>query len=168
MDKLITGKANLDCWPQHAHTKHTLASALNYCGDRGLSNPWKRYCENRNSARTRRIDWTLTFDEWWGLWKDHYHLRGLGAGKMNLCRNGDVGGYTVDNVRIDTCEANQLEMLATHQARDLSKRLKRAAEKVYKPKMSVNKDRNHEWSERSMCFADPLEILLAKEAINAL
>jgi hypothetical protein len=149
-------------------SRKQLTAALNYCANNDLPDPWKKYTTNRASAKARRIDWTLTFDEWWLLWKDRYHLRGIGAGKMNLCRKGDVGGYTLDNVRIDTCEANQLEMLATYQARDLAKRIKRAAEKVDKPKRTVNKDSNHEWSERSMCFADPLEILLAKEAINAL
>lgn len=146
----------------------SLTSALNHCANLGLPNPWKKYTENRSGAKSRGIDWSLTFDEWWSLWLPHYHLRGIGFGKMNLCRTGDVGGYHLHNVRIDTWQANVLEMTETFDAKVRATRQRKAAEKRDKPKRTARLHKDHHWLELSMSLADPLEILLAKEAINAL
>lgn len=74
-----------------------------------LPDPLPKFYANRSGATSRGIDWKLTFDEWWGLWKPHYHLRGRGPGKMNLCREADQGCYEIGNVRIDTFAANMKE-----------------------------------------------------------
>jgi hypothetical protein len=157
-----------ECRTELVHREcKTLTAALNYCADFGLPNPWERFCQNRSSARARKIEWKLTFDQWWDLWEENFHKRGLGAGKMNLCRSGDVGAYVIGNVRVDTCEANQLEMLVNIEAKLLARRIARAAEPPRRAKhFKVNL--NTEYFEQSMSLADPLEILLAKEAINAL
>ena len=86
-----------------------LSEAREFCEMFGLPEPLKKFHANKHSANQRSIEWNLTFDEWWGLWKPHYHLRGHGNGKMNLCRDADQGAYEVGNVRIDTFSANMKE-----------------------------------------------------------
>ena len=63
------------------------------------------------AARTRKIVWAITFEEWWGVWQKSgkYAERGRGRGKYQMSRVGDVGPYSVENVRIITSDANLAE-----------------------------------------------------------
>ena len=65
------------------------------------------YLNNRANAKRRGVDFQLTFEEWWTLWKSKYHLRGRGRGKYQLCRKGDIGPYSFANCYIDTHENNR-------------------------------------------------------------
>lgn len=128
----------------------TLTSALNFAANRGLPNPWQRFCANRQQAKNRGIGWRLSFDEWWALWMPYYSERGVGKGKYCLCRYLDLGGYEVGNVRIDTTDAN-------HREYGVGLRLKKQT--LVRDKI---KDTIH-FSVISMELRDPLEILLARE-----
>jgi len=63
------------------------------------------------AARTRKIVWAITFEEWWEVWQSSgkYAERGRGHGKYQMSRVGDVGPYSVENVRIITSDANLAE-----------------------------------------------------------
>jgi hypothetical protein len=70
--------------------------------------PKGRYISHKNSAKQRGVPFLLTFEEWWGLWEPHWHLRD-GTNSLSMCRTGDEGGYELGNVRIDTNLNNILE-----------------------------------------------------------
>lgn len=63
-----------------------------------------KYKAHREQASQRGIEFKLTFDEWWGLWKPHWQP--VLAGKLCMCRTNDQGAYEIGNVRIDTWQNN--------------------------------------------------------------
>jgi hypothetical protein len=75
----------------------------------GLPDPWQRYVRNAEDAERRGITWALSFEEWWTLWKPHYHQRGPKRGQKVLCRYLDIGDYRIGNVRIDLGANNGVE-----------------------------------------------------------
>ncbi len=60
------------------------------------------------AVRTRGIDWEMTFEQWWKIWKrsGHWGERGRGKGKYVMARFGDKGPYSIDNVKIIKMEQN--------------------------------------------------------------
>lgn len=69
------------------------------------------YWDQKRLAAKRNIGWQLTFEEWLNIWQQsgHLHERGRGIGKYCMCRYGDVGPYSVNNVFIQTNEKNSSE-----------------------------------------------------------
>lgn len=76
---------------------------------RGLPDPSKAFCQHKSNARARGIAWEMTFDQWWGIWKDYYHLRGRGTNGLVMARENDVGPYAVGNVHLTTTLGNVRE-----------------------------------------------------------
>jgi hypothetical protein len=68
----------------------------------------KAYKMHKSNARTRKIPFLLTFEQWLVIWTESGKLdqRGRGADKFCMCRNGDVGPYDVSNVFIGTGREN--------------------------------------------------------------
>jgi len=64
------------------------------------------YHSHKGGAKRRGIEFKLTFEEWWDIWKPHFHNRGRNKGQFAMCRTMDKGAYEVGNVRIDTVEGN--------------------------------------------------------------
>lgn len=64
--------------------------------------PIKAFGQQRNNARIRGIEWQFKLWDWWVLWQKSgkWDRRGRGAGKFVMCRKGDQGPYSVDNVYI--------------------------------------------------------------------
>ena len=62
----------------------------------------------KSNARTRKILFLLTFEQWLELWSASGKLeqRGRGANKFCMCRIADVGPYEFDNVFIGTGREN--------------------------------------------------------------
>lgn len=75
----------------------------------GLPDPWERFVDNVETAERRGIAWMLSFQEWWTLWKPHYHERGPKRGEKVLCRYLDQGDYRIGNVRVDLGVNNLVE-----------------------------------------------------------
>ncbi len=71
--------------------------------------PRRAFRAQQDNAATRGIGWELTFEQWWALWKDQYHLRGRTKGCLVMCRTGDKGPYAIGNVRIATIKENVQE-----------------------------------------------------------
>jgi hypothetical protein len=67
-----------------------------------------RFLQHRHNAVTRGVEFKLTFDEWWKVWQDsgRWEQRGAGVGKYCMCRIGDVGPYSADNVFIGSFAQN--------------------------------------------------------------
>lgn len=66
------------------------------------------YQTHKRNARKREVPFLISFDEWCKIWFDsgHWHERGHNKGNYVMCRKGDVGPYSVDNVYIDLHEIN--------------------------------------------------------------
>ena len=67
-----------------------------------------RFCTQRHHAGNRGIEWHLTFEEWYAWWGQDITNRGMGYGKLCMCRYGDVGPYSLDNIYKDTFENNSI------------------------------------------------------------
>ena len=88
-------------------TRAELSSMYKDRNTKFRSTPYGKYSDHKNRAIHGGLAFTLTFEEWWSLWKHHWEERGLG-GKV-MCRFKDQGGYTLGNVRIDTQANNNQE-----------------------------------------------------------
>lgn len=71
----------------------------------------QKYNDHKDSAKRRGIPFLLTFDEWYQTWLDsgHWDERGCGKGKYCMARPGDIGAYTIGNVKIIKIEENSVE-----------------------------------------------------------
>lgn len=69
--------------------------------------PLGAFKNQRRNARVRGIGWELTLAQWWAIWhaSGKWGQRGRGAGYV-MCRNGDIGPYSVGNVYIATGAQN--------------------------------------------------------------
>lgn len=70
--------------------------------------PLGKFKQHKERARGSKIPFLLSFDEWWKLWQDsgHWEERGKGTDKYQMCRLGDEGPYSIDNVYIATTQVN--------------------------------------------------------------
>ena len=66
------------------------------------------------NAKTRGIEWKLTFDEWLNMWFDSgkWKERGQGSNQYCMARKGDTGPYSLDNVEIMTNKKNISERIS--------------------------------------------------------
>jgi hypothetical protein len=77
---------------------------------------WRaKWSTQRSDAKRRGILFLLTFEEWFGIWKESGRLaqRGHGVGRYVMARFGDRGPYAVGNVRIILFEENAREYRPT-------------------------------------------------------
>lgn len=72
----------------------------------------------RSNAKARKIAWELTLWDWWVIWQQSgkWAKRGRGLGGYCMCRRGDQGPYSRDNVFIapnttNLSEANRKDSL---------------------------------------------------------
>ena len=68
----------------------------------------KSYRMQKSNAKTRKIPFLLTFEEWLTIWNNSGKLaqRGRGADKFCMCRVKDFGAYEIGNVFIGTGREN--------------------------------------------------------------
>lgn len=78
-----------------------------YAKLRALKTPTRAFTSQRNNANKRGIEWQLTLWQWWSIWQQsgHWTNRGRGRGYC-MCRKGDQGPYSTDNVYIATHAKN--------------------------------------------------------------
>ena len=64
-------------------------------------------------AKRRGIDFKLTFEEWFDIWKrsGHFAQRGCRIGEYQMARHNDAGPYAVGNVKIVTSGQNWAEVV---------------------------------------------------------
>lgn len=81
--------------------RHKGCSWLQYVELRAMGKPTRAFSMQRKNAHRRGICWELTLWEWWQIWQKsgHWQQRGRGNGYV-MCRKGDVGPYSIDNVFI--------------------------------------------------------------------
>lgn len=75
--------------------------------------PFVAFIEQRKNSKRRCIAFAMTFQQWWNIWQKsgHWNERGRRDGRFLyvMARYGDVGPYSVDNVRITTNGENIAE-----------------------------------------------------------
>lgn len=76
----------------------------------------RAYRMQRNSAKTRGIEWKFDFESWLAVWRDSGRIadRGRGVGKYVMARFGDVGAYEPSNVEIILYEKNAADSRSNH------------------------------------------------------
>lgn len=84
--------------------------------------PRAKYAVHKAQARSRGIEFTLTFEEWWALWEPHWSERGRKPSQYCMTRKNDTGGYTCGNVVVKPVGDNISEQLVSgaHASRKLS------------------------------------------------
>ena len=67
-----------------------------------MINAKTKFNAHKSNAKRRGIEFLLTFDQWLDIWEKSGNCdkRGRGADKYCMCRVGDTGSYSVDNVFI--------------------------------------------------------------------
>ena len=80
---------------------------------RYIQTPKGQYSIQKRKAKQRKIDWQLSFDDWWKIWHDSgkWEERGDCRGKYCMSRQGDTGPYSVENVYINEFGNNTREYL---------------------------------------------------------
>lgn len=78
------------------------------------TSPMSRFCRQRENARIRKIQWGLTFKNWWRIWRESgkWHLRGRGQGKYVMARWDNTDGYCEGNVLITPSVSNNSKTMA--------------------------------------------------------
>jgi hypothetical protein len=66
----------------------------------------RAFSSHKSQAKSRGIEFKMTFDEWWDMWKPHWHNRGPHKHGLVMCRKMDSGSYEIGNVRIATVDCN--------------------------------------------------------------
>jgi len=70
-----------------------------------------RYNRQKIRAGVRGIEFHLTLQEWWDIWKSSgkWEQRGRFNGQYGMSRHGDMGPYAVGNVKIQQTNDNVSE-----------------------------------------------------------
>ena len=76
-----------------------------------ITTPRGQFSIQKRKAKQRKIEWLLSFDEWWEIWQGSgkWEERGDSRGKYCMSRHGDQGPYSVENVYINQFELNTKE-----------------------------------------------------------
>lgn len=64
------------------------------------------FMRQRSQAKHRGIPFEMSFPQWAQVWDGKLTNRGSHRGQLVMCRPGDVGAYSVDNVEIRTTQSN--------------------------------------------------------------
>lgn len=91
------------------------------------------YCTHVLGAVSRKIDFLLTYEEWYQIWFDSGHIdeRGTRKGKYVMARFGDTGPYAVGNVKIITMSENIRE---AHTGKTITETTKKKWKKSWQSK----------------------------------
>lgn len=70
----------------------------------------RAYWQQNNNAKMRGVEWKFNLWQWWIVWRDSgkWNFRGIGQGYV-MCRYGDAGPYSPDNVFIAPARINTSE-----------------------------------------------------------
>jgi len=73
--------------------------------------PIKAYASQRQRAKARGIAWEFTLWSWWTVWQKSgkWGRRGRGRASFVMCRKGDVGPYSPENVVIEPLFKNSFD-----------------------------------------------------------
>ena len=73
------------------------------------SKEYEAFSHQRQRTKARGLPWELSFDEWMEIWKESCKFSERGRNGYQMCRIGDEGGYTRDNVYIAHSSTNKAD-----------------------------------------------------------
>jgi len=73
----------------------------------------QKYACHKSKAKSRGIEFNLTYEEWWDIWEKSgkWAQRGAQKGCYVMSRKNDMGAYEIGNVFIQTHEENRREAM---------------------------------------------------------
>jgi hypothetical protein len=79
-----------------------------------MPSPRQAYNNQKNCARQRNIPWELTYETWSDWWlaqlgPNWARLRGKRSGQYCMARHGDIGAYSLENIKCILHTANTKE-----------------------------------------------------------
>lgn len=80
-----------------------------------------KYRQQRQNASMRGVDWEFNLKSWLDAWGDRWSKRGRGGESLVMCRIGDIGPYSKDNVYIASCGQNASDYQAIKKARTVDR-----------------------------------------------
>ncbi len=77
------------------------------------------YMDQRHNAKRRRIPWQFEFEQWKQWWIDtgKWEQRGRTKDAFVMCRFGDRGPYSIDNVYPETVSHNGRQAQVTRRCK---------------------------------------------------
>jgi len=110
-----------------------------------MTSPIKAYRSQCNVARQRNIPWELTYETWCAWWEQQlgpnwFQLRGRKAGQYCMSRYGDIGPYSMENIRC---------ILHTENTKEAAPRMRKTFRQAYGPKVFYRSPRERGWNLRS-------------------
>ena len=98
-----------------------------------------KYNWQRSMARKRKIEFHFSFDEWLQFWLDsgYWYNRGRKTGQYVMCRYGDIGPYSIDNVFIELNSEN-VKQARTGKPNPMSDITKQKLSKINKERLTPN------------------------------
>lgn len=97
-------------WAAHSYLRH-MGKEMMAGGATYEKTPIGAFCRQRQSAKNRGIEWSLTLADWWSVWQESgkWPERGRGHGHYVMSRYGDEGMYTLENVFIQLADCNGID-----------------------------------------------------------
>jgi len=69
-----------------------------------------RYNSQKQTAKQRKIEFNLSFEEWYNWWLDNgidrNYAQPFNKDTLCMCRYNDIGPYSLDNIYCDTLSSN--------------------------------------------------------------
>jgi hypothetical protein len=73
----------------------------------------RRFAIQRNEAKLREVEWNLTFEQWDEWWQTNSVDKNFptkhSADQLCMCRIGDTGAYSLDNIYCATRSQNAID-----------------------------------------------------------
>lgn len=104
----------------------------------------KDFVNHKHNAKSRKILFLLSFDEWIKIWTESGHLldRGCRSGSYVMARFNDIGPYSINNVAIISQEENLSQSAKRQKGKPKSKPKLKELRKQIQDSFSLSKDRN--------------------------
>ena len=64
------------------------------------------YRNQRNHCKARGVEFNFSYEEWITFWGKDIDKRGRGLDKLQMCRNNDIGPYSIGNIYKATHQQN--------------------------------------------------------------
>lgn len=119
---------------------------------------YKAYNSQRQTSKRRGVEFLLSFDEWVGWWEStgKMHLRGKRRGCYQMCRLGDVGPYSIDNIYCGSVSENSaLPTKGKPRPKEFNKK---TGDSLRGKQRSVEHRRNHAFSQLGKRYMTPCGI----------
>jgi transposase len=122
----------------------------------------RAYVQHKRNSDARGIEFSLTFPQWWAVWQKSGKWDERGRAKYVMARNGDIGAYSVGNVRICTSSENIKEGYIKTPAS--VRAAKRASNPAANNRTTLGRGRGYTILKR--CTTRPYQVMCGKDRVG--